>query len=374
MAERVVFHVGVPKAGTTFVQTIMWHNRELLRREQRFLYPGTDRMNHFHAAQALRHPEGASAGAWDRMVGWVREWPGTVLVSHEFFSMVSHEQAQRAVADLAPAEVTVVVTARDYVRQFPAMWQEFLKIRTDDKLDDYVEKALAREVSGAWSWDSQELPVVLDRWASAVGDDRVHLVTLPPAGAPRHLLWERWLQVSGVDDSRMDTDVSFGNESLGAPQAALLRAISPHLAEPLTHPPVRHRWVRQYFGHEVLVPQKGPRFGLRPEHAAQLRSLGIEAVEQIGARGYHVAGDLADLVPPEEQPQTAHPDDVTESEMLEVAGKAIVQMIDDVRRLTNQRGRLRQELRERQRPWPRRALSTLRTRVAHARRRRGAGR
>ncbi|HET6692803.1 MAG TPA: hypothetical protein VFG97_00745, partial [Pedococcus sp.] len=238
MAERVIFHVGVPKAGTTFVQTIMWHNRDHLRTEQGFLYPGDNRMDHFHASQALRHPDGASAGAWDRMVGRVRDWPGTAMVSHEFFSMSSPEQAQRAVADLAPAEVTVVVTARDYVRQFPAMWQEFLKIRTDDRLDDYMDKALAREVTGAWSWDTQDLPVILDAWARAVGDDHVHLVTLPPAGAPRNLLWDRWVSVVGVDDARMDTDVSFGNESLGAPQAALLRAISPHLTDRLRNPSV----------------------------------------------------------------------------------------------------------------------------------------
>jgi hypothetical protein len=372
MAEQVIFHVGLPKAGTTFVQTIMWHNRARLREEQSLLYPGNDRMDHFHASHALRHPDSGSAGAWDRMVGWAREWDGTVMISHEFFSMVSPEQARQAVADLAPAEVTVVVTARDYVRQFPAMWQEFLKIRTDDKLDDYMDKALAREISGAWTWDSQDLPVVLDRWAGAVGDDHVHLVTLPPVGAPRNLLWDRWVEVVGIDDSRLETDVSFGNESLGAPQAALLRAVSPYLTDQLKNPSVRHRWVRQYFGHEVLVPQKGPRFGLRPHHAARLRELSIAAVEEIGGREYHVAGDLAELIPPEEIPVTAHPDDVTESEMLEVAGKAIVQMVDDVRRLTHQRNRLRRELHGVRRSLPRRALSRVRDRTARWRRGNGA--
>lgn len=364
MAERVIFHVGVPKAGTTFVQTIMWHNRDRLRTEQGFLYPGNDRMDHFHASHALRNPDGGFAGAWDRMAGWVRDWPATAMVSHEFFSMSSPEQAQQAVRDLGTDDVTVVVTARDYVRQFPAMWQEFLKIRTDDPLDRYMERALAREITGAWSWATQDLPVILDAWASAVGDDNVHLVTLPPAGAPRNLLWDRWVSVVGIDDSRLETDVSFGNESLGAPQAALLRSISPYLTDVLKNPSVRHRWVRQYFGHEVLVPQKGPRFGLRPTHAAQLRELSVQAVDDISRRGYHVAGDLADLVPSEDQPETPHPDDITETEMLEVAGKAIVQMIDDVRRLSNQRSRLRQELRERKRSLPRRALSRVRRQVA----------
>lgn len=369
MAERVIFHIGVPKAGTTFVQTIMWHNRDRLREEQGFLYPGEDRMDHFEASHDLRHEQSKFSGAWDRMVGWAREWSGTVLISHEFFSMASREQAAKAVSDLAPAEVTVVVTARDYVRQFPAVWQEFLKIATDDGLDDYMDKALADAVHGAWSWQSQELPAVLDRWAGAVGDDRLRLITLPPAGAPRNLLWDRWVEAIGIDDSLLDTDVSFGNESLGAPQAALMRSVALKLTPPLTKSPVRHRWVRHYFGHEVLVRQKGPRFGLRPWHAARLRDLSLQAVAEIGSRGYRVVGDLQDLVPPEEQPTMSHPDDITDAEMLEVASTAIVRMIDDVRRLSLQLTQARRQLEEQRRPLPRRLLARARRRAAGSGRR-----
>ena len=73
MARRVYVHVGLPKTGTTFLQTTMWHNRAQLA-AQGFLYPGEKRMDHFHASNAVRgrrltfraDNEAADAGA--RMV------------------------------------------------------------------------------------------------------------------------------------------------------------------------------------------------------------------------------------------------------------------------------------------------------------------
>jgi hypothetical protein len=146
-------------------------------------------------------------------------------------------------------------------------------------------------------------------------------------------------EVLGVDESEFDRVLGVGNVSLGAAQAALLRRIKPHLSDSLRDGGSRHRWVRQYFGHEVLVPQGGERFGLRPHDAAALRELSAAAAESIGRAGYPVTGDLADLVPAEEQPVRPHPDDVTEAEMLEVAARAIDQMIRDVRELSNRQRR-----------------------------------
>lgn len=352
MASRVYLHIGLPKTGTTFLQTAMWHNRDRLR-SQSFLYPGRKRMDHYHASRVVRGASpavlGKEADTWSRLVRELEAWQGAGLVSHEFFSMATPAQAASAVRDLQPAEVHVVVTARDYVRQFPAVWQEALKMNSDLGLDAFMERAFAGELSGAWGWRSQDLPAVLRRWSTAVPAERLHLVTVPPPSGPRDLLWQRWCQVLGIDDSDFDMDLSFSNESLGAPQAALMLRVKPHLSGPLQQGPERHRWVRAYFGHQVLGPQRGPRFGLRPDHAQALAVRARTDVQAISAAGYQVHGDLEDLVPAE-QPALAHPDDVRESEVLEVAGRAIEQMIRDVRRLTKERDSWRRRAQQRSRP------------------------
>ncbi|MQW75694.1 hypothetical protein GHK92_07405 [Nocardioides sp. dk4132] len=343
MARRVFFHVGVPKSGTTFLQTTMWNNRDQLR-AQGFLYPGRRRMDHYHASQVVRGASpsalGENGASWERIVRELAAWSGDGVVSHEFFSMATARQARAAVEALAPAEVHVVVTARDYVRQFPAVWQEALKMDSTDSLDEFMRRAFAHDLPGAWSWNSQDVPAILRAWSSAVPVERVHVVTVPPPGAPRDLLWRRWCEVTGIDDGDFDMEQVFDNQSLGAVQAALLHRLKPHLTGPLQERPVQHRWVRQYFGHEVLGPQRGERFGLRDEDALRLRRRSRRMVRAIKEAGYPVVGDLRDLIPPAEQPARPHPDDVTDAEMLDAAVVAIEQMIRDVREVSGERDAL----------------------------------
>ena len=181
MARRVVLHIGLPKTGTTFLQTTMWHNRPLLR-QQGVLYPGRHRLNHYNAFQEVRR--GDSGGAWSALVSELAGWPEVGLVSHEFFSMCSTAQVERVVADLSPAEVDLVVTVRSYVRQFPAVWQEALKMGGSASFDEFMDDAFAGRLRGAWGWASQDVPRVLERWACGVPTGRIHVVTVPPPGAP----------------------------------------------------------------------------------------------------------------------------------------------------------------------------------------------
>lgn len=354
MARTVYLHIGLPKTGTTFLQTTMWENRRALRR-QGFLYPGNSRMDHYHASQEVRGASparmGRNAGVWERLVGRLAGWDGDGLISHEFFSMATAEQAQEAVAALAPADVRLVVTVRSYVLQFPAVWQEALKMNSDLGFDEFMDRALAGKLRGGWSWQSQDIPRVLGNWAHAVPADRITVVTVPPPGAPRGLLWERWKEAIGIDDSNLDLDVSYPNESLGAAQAALLMRVKPYLSGPLEVGTERHRWVRKYFGHEVLVPQRGERFGPRPHHVAELATRSATAKDWIEEQGFVVVGDVDDLLSTI-TPDGTHPSDVPDQEVVDVAARAIEQMIRDVRDLTTERDKLRRELRRKARHQP----------------------
>ena len=347
MARTVFFHIGLPKSGTTFLQTRMWANRAALR-DQGFLYPGRDRMEHFHATQVVReldHVPDERVGSWERLVAEVGEWDGVGLITHEFFCIATAQQARRAVARLGTDDVRVVVTARDYLRQFPAVWQEALKMGTAESLDEFMETTLRTRPERPWGWPSQDLPAVLRRWAEAVPPERLHLVTVPPAGGPRARLWQRWCEVTGIDDHDFVRGRGFANESLGAPQAALMLRVLPHLSGPLEQGPIRHRWLRQYLGHEVLGPQRGARFGLDDAHAAELRKLALDAVSDIDDLGCQVHGDLQDLVPTEQRPVRPHPDRVPDSEVLEVAARAMEKMVRDVIELSEERNHWRREAR-----------------------------
>ena len=46
-------HVGPPKTGTTYLQSVLWNNRKRLRRN-RVLLPGGAKVEHFRAAKDLK--------------------------------------------------------------------------------------------------------------------------------------------------------------------------------------------------------------------------------------------------------------------------------------------------------------------------------
>lgn len=351
MAARTILHIGLPKTGTTYLQTIMWSHRRDLR-ERGWLYPGGDRMHHFHLARSVAGDGGSkSRRLRQELVAAARDWDGTALLSHEFLCRATAAQAAELLDELGPTEVTVVVTARDYERQFAAVWQEALKMGNAPGLGPFMDALLApghqEEVrraheqdtvtgSGlhqAWGWSTQDLAAVMQRWTAAAGAERVRLVTVPQPGAPRTLLWDRWCAVSGLDDSDLDLRTATANESLGAVQAALLTHVVPQLGDDFSDATVRHRWLRQYLGHTVLVPQGGERIGLAERHSAILAERSDALLEELRAAAYDVTGDLEELRPVP-RPDLRDPDTVGEGEALAAAARAIEQMVRDVRDTT----------------------------------------
>ena len=118
MASQVFLHIGLPKTGTTYLQSVLWGSRTALAKDG-FLLPGAGHREHLWAALELqerpnlakRHPK--APGTLARLVKAVHEHPGPAILTHEFFCGAGREQAGRLVEQLAPAEVHVVITARD---------------------------------------------------------------------------------------------------------------------------------------------------------------------------------------------------------------------------------------------------------------------
>jgi hypothetical protein len=340
VAHTVFFHVGLPKTGTTYLQTLMWNNRDELRR-QGVLLPGHSGRQHLWASGVVREDpnidrRGPEARyAWDELVREINAWDGTAVVSHEFFASASAEQAERAVGALDGAEVHVVVTARDTLSLVTARWQEFVKNGSTVPIDGYPVR---EETSphDEWDWGSLDLADVLGRWSSAVPHDRVHVLTLPRPDEPRETLWLRFAALLGFDPSTCDDTESAQNESLGVVEVELLRRVNADL-KGFTSAPDRGIWIRGYLAQGKLVPRGGDKFWPSDERVAELCARGDRIADEVAAAGYDVIGDPAALRPPKELPTRRHPDDVTDAELLAAAGEVIAAMMTDVRRLTREK-------------------------------------
>jgi hypothetical protein len=353
VTRKVIVHVGAPKTGTSFVQDLLFTNRGALA-EQGILYPADRFDAHFLAALDLMELtwgglEKQAVGAWDRLAAEVRAWSGTVIVSHEILATASPTQVRRALDSFGDAEVHVLVSARDLVRQIPAEWQENVKHRRVVGYRDYLDKITDPRRTGslaAWFWGVQEVPDILARWASGLPADQVHLVTVPRPGAPYGLLWERFAEVFGVDPAAYTSATYRSNPSLGVPETALVRRINREVNHGVLANEDYRRFVRELLAHRTLSARaSSPRLALPPDVRSWAADLSEQWIRVLAGKGYDVVGDLADLRPgpAEEDAPFVDPDAPDEAAVAAAATESIVALLREAARLHESERVMREE-------------------------------
>ncbi|MFL6135952.1 MAG: hypothetical protein ACJ72A_24315 [Nocardioidaceae bacterium] len=353
-ARRVLVHVGAPKTGTSFVQDVLWLNRESLA-GQGILYPAERFDEHFLAALDLMELpwgglENQAVGAWDRLAERIRAWSGTAIVSHEILATASRQQVRRAFDSFGDAEVHVVLSARDLVRQIPAEWQENVKHRRTVTFGEFLDKITDPRRAGAlasWFWGVQEVPDVLDRWGATLPPDQVHLITVPKPGAPRDLLWQRFASVLGLDATALAPETTRANPSMGVPETALVRRINERVNQGVLPNEDYREFVRELLGHRTLSQRSGsPRLGLPSDVRAWAVDLSEAWIDLLTQRGYDVVGSLDEL-----RPDAAHddvpfvdPDHPDEDAVADAAMTSIVTLLEEASRLRRVERDLRRDL------------------------------
>lgn len=351
--QRLFFHVGLPKSGSTYLQTVLGTHRAQLR-DHDHVYPFVGREGMFHAAVEMAgtparwglDPDEIQ-GTFAHLLRRGRRLGGTVVLSHEIFGAATQDQVDVIAPLLAEFDLHVVVTARDLGRSVTAAWQEEVKngrVRTFAEFSDgLLDDDATTPDAGRTFWRSQHLMNILARWGALVPADHVHVVPCPPPGTAPALLWERFAEAVDLPADAVDLGaIPTRNESLGAPQVAFLRevleAVDDRLEQPW-HARVAKRW----FAQTLLgaVPAAKP---VAPaELTAQLARIARSWVEEIGAAGYRVHGDLEDLVPRPAASAHPHPDDVRAEDVLAGLPGVVAEMLVRVRRLHEDVGAARAE-------------------------------
>jgi hypothetical protein len=347
VTKRVFLHVGTPKTGTSYLQHVLFHNRQRLGKGG-VNYPADTFDGHFLAAlDLMRMPwgglEAKAIGAWDRLAADVRRWPDTSIISHEILATASRAQIGHALETLghgAGTEVHVVLSVRDLVRQIPAEWQENVKHRAALSYARFLDQIRDPRREGripTWFWGVQEIPDILDRWGHDLPPEHVHVVTVPPAGGSPDLLWERFVEAFGLTGIDLLLDGERVNPSLGVPETALIRRLNRAANEEL-EPAYYRPLVRELLAHQTLSRRtESPRLALPPDVHPWAADLEQAWIAEIQRRGYDVIGDLDDLhgAPPvTDYADPDHPDEAL------VSGAAV----DALKALLLENARLQREL------------------------------
>lgn len=340
MTGTVYLHVGPHKTGTTYVQGLLMRNCERLI-EQGVLYPSKTFRNQ---GRALREALGRGkmpatgtdvTGSWTLLESELAGWDGRAAVmSHEMLASASAQEIRRMLTALAGSEVHVIYTARDLTRVAPAMWQTGLRSRQPLTWSYYAESLRNPDGdTGLWGrrfWSSQDAPAVLARWRKHLPDDRLHVVTVPKPGSAPELLWQRFCSVLGVDPAGHDLQPPRSNPSLGTAEAELLRRLNERLVDSDVNPTRSLFWVR-WLGRQLENRSGMAKFTLPAEDFDWLAERAREVVKGLQAGGYHVVGDLTDLLPQPVDPARArHPSDTDDHAVLDVAVDALQQTVREL--------------------------------------------
>lgn len=340
MVERVFVHIGLPKTATSYLQTIIWSNRDQLR-ERGVVVPGTERRDHLWASRTVREDPSQERApeqhrtAWRRLRDELAASSGTGLVSHEFFAAASAAQAARMVRELPADDVHVVVTAREPLGLFTASWQESLKNGATTPMPDYARRE-SRKSTAIWNWRTLDLRLVLERWSEAVPPERIHVLVLDP-DAPRDDVWHRFAGIVGFPSQGIDLSGSFPNTSMGVAEAETLRRVNGSLRG-FNRAFDKGVYIRTFLADERLVPRGGDRFWPEPDQIEECRRRGRATVEHLRSAPYDVVGSLEHLEVPAELEQRRRTSSVTEEEVAAVAVDLVATMLGDVRRLRQQAG------------------------------------
>lgn len=329
MAKTLFMHVGVAKTGTTYLQRILWANRDVLRAAG-LLYPGKKSGNQFVASIDLRDLQSEKfahldvEGMWDKIAADVRAYGGNAVISHETFARCSSGEVRRVQSSVAGADLQVVITARDLGRQIPAVWQETLKNRATSSYSDYLTDIFLNPDSGEYKyfWRPQDVAKVVRRWGRAIGIENITVVTVPPPQAPRDELWRRFAQAIDLPAVDIVPPDAAGNVSLGPAEAELLRHINEVL--PADFPWPRYsRQVKRQFVEQRLAAREAGRIPVPSHWHAAIGERASAMVEYLEKCGCRIIGDLDELAPVLPETAASGPDDVSREDILTMAAEVI---------------------------------------------------
>jgi hypothetical protein len=322
----VLVHIGPHKTGTTTVQFALDDARQRLAKSGVCLLPQS------------RHPRGAflagtgAAGLhgeahdgqaeWDQLVERAQTTGGRAVVSSEILTSTRVARIPGLVADLGGDRVQIVITVRPLVRILPSQWQEHLNNRLSTPYPDWLEEVFRQPESenARRFWRRHDHVALLERWAGAVGIDRLSVVVADDSN-PRAVL-DAFESLLALEPRTLRLPART-NRSLSLGEAELMRLLNAE-ANRLGWPDDRYADVvrRNLFDRlkarlpvpaDTPIPPPG---WLRQE----LNKTQAETVRKIASTGVRVVGDLDRLKPaPNDAPEM--PADVPLAAMTElVAG------------------------------------------------------
>ena len=329
MADRLVLHIGPRKTGTTYLQRVLQQLAPGLE-AQGILYPTHYRdeedYNRVGAVTDLTHNEesresnrwtGRDGSDWQGLADQVGAWDGTVILSAEMLGGLRPPAAQRVIDGLPHQSVDVVITMRDLGRIFPSSWQQHIRNTHTQDYRSYIKRRIEErgdlpptQMQATWDterhqtfWRSYAYGALVRRWQSLVGADHVTVVTLPPAGAPSNLLWDRFraaMAMPALPETAPKLPAFIANMGSTQAEAMLLHAMNVEAKRRGWNRKTVNELQQQLLASGFLErPDRDRPLMLPSQYLETVQGWARVDVDDLATTGVTVHGDAADLLVPD---------------------------------------------------------------------------
>lgn len=329
MADRLVLHIGPRKTGTTYLQRVLQQLAPGLE-TQGILYPTHYRdeedYNHVGAVTDLTHNEesresnrwtGRDGSDWQGLADQVGAWDGAVILSAEMLGGLRPPAAQRVINGLPHKTVDVVITMRDLGRIFPSSWQQHIRNTHTQDYRSYIKRRVEErgalpptEMQATWDterhqtfWRSYAYGALVRRWQALVGADHVTVVTLPPAGAPSNLLWDRFraaMAMPALPETAPKLPAFIANMGSTQAEAMLLHAMNVEAKRRGWNRKTVNELQQQLLASGFLErPDRDRPLMLPSQYLETVQGWARVDVDDLATTGVTVHGDAADLLVPD---------------------------------------------------------------------------
>ena len=268
-------------------------------------------------ARASKVPE----GIWKALVNDVLHFEGNAVLSHERYSLASTEQNERIRDAFTDRELHAVFTLRDLTGVVSADWQESVKNGSSGTWQEFCESVVAED--GKLLRKRTRALRSLRAWSKVLPPEQIHVVTVPPSGSPRELLWERFCTVLGVDTEGTSTEQPRGNQSMGQVEVELIRRIN-ELPESELSVHDRRPELKHFLAEETLNRREGKtRVSIDKETFDTARREANTIAREIEKLGVDIVGDLDDLTSATFSDPDDGANDISDAELADAAVDAI---------------------------------------------------
>ncbi len=313
---EVLVHIGLPKTGTTALQSCAAAAREELLRHG-VLYPGTARAHvlaSFAPLEWFETPEieERARRQWAAITRKIARHSGRAFVSAENLCVGDEAAVRRVVADLGADRVRAVLTVRALHHVLPSFWQHEVRAGMQTPFDEWSADVAQGPGSGGdirGFWSIFEVGRVLERWSDVLGPDRVAVVVVDPQ-RPTGIFTDTAGLLGLPDDVLDPAIVGQSNRSLTAAESEIIRRVNVRMAgnPPVDEDVLNGRYVRSGAIRHLIESRQPdptePRLTLSGETRERLRQFAEATVADIERVAPRVVGDLHLLLPPPLPPST----------------------------------------------------------------------